>query len=71
MGLGIDYILFFYEDRNFCKKKPYLWKITDEMKQAVAGLFIGGEHLPKEWVDSLQAKDKILQIVDRFYEQYK
>ena len=22
MGLGIDYILFFYEDRNFCKKKP-------------------------------------------------
>lgn len=35
MGLGIDYILFFYEDRNFCKKKPYLWKITDEMKQAV------------------------------------
>ena len=35
MGLGIDDILFFYEDRNFCKKKPYLWKITDEMKQAV------------------------------------
>lgn len=33
--MGIDYILFFYEDRNFCKKKPYLWKITDEMKQAV------------------------------------
>ena len=38
---------------------------------SLAGLFIGGEHLPKEWVDSLQAKDKILQIVDRFYEQYK
>ena len=35
MGLGIDYILFFYEDRNFCGKKPYLWKITDEMKEAV------------------------------------
>lgn len=35
MGLGIDYILFFYEDRNFCGKKPYLWKITDEMKGAV------------------------------------
>ena len=34
-GLGIDYVLFFYEDRNFCKKKPYLWKITDEMKEAV------------------------------------
>ena len=38
---------------------------------SLAGLFIGGEHLPKEWVDSLQAKDNILQIVDRFYEQYK
>lgn len=38
---------------------------------SLAGLFIGGENLPKEWVDSLQAKDKILQIVDRFYEQYK
>ena len=38
---------------------------------SLAGLFIGGEHLPKEWADSLQAKDKILQIVDRFYEQYK
>ena len=35
MGLGIDYILFFYEDRNFCKKKAYLWKITDEMKERV------------------------------------
>lgn len=35
MGLGIDYILFFYEDRNFCGKKAYLWKITDEMKEAV------------------------------------
>lgn len=35
MGLGIDYVLFFYEDRNFCKKKPYLWKITEEMKEAV------------------------------------
>lgn len=38
---------------------------------SLAGLFIGGDNLPKEWVDSLQAKDKILQIVDRFYEQYK
>ena len=35
MGLGIDYVLFFYEDRNFCTKKAYLWKITDEMKAAV------------------------------------
>ena len=35
MGLGIDYILFFYEDRNFCGKKAYLWKITDEMKEKV------------------------------------
>lgn len=35
MGLGIDYVLFFYEDRNFCGKKPYLWKITDEMKEEV------------------------------------
>ena len=35
MGLGIDYVLFFYEDRNFCKKKAYLWKITDEMREAV------------------------------------
>lgn len=35
LGLGIDYILFFYEDRNFCNKKPYLWKITDEMKEEV------------------------------------
>ena len=37
LGLGIDYILFFYEDRNFCSKKPYLWKITDEMKEEVKG----------------------------------
>lgn len=35
MGLGIDYVLFFYEDRNFCRKKAYLWKITDEMKARV------------------------------------
>ena len=35
MGLGIDYVLFLYEDRNFCKKKAYLWKITEEMKEAV------------------------------------
>ena len=35
MGLGIDYVLFFYEDRNFCRKKVYLWKITEEMKEAV------------------------------------
>ena len=35
MGLGIDYVLFFYEDRNFCGKKAYLWKITDEMKDTV------------------------------------
>lgn len=35
MGLGIDYVLFFYEDRNFCGKKAYLWKITDEMKATV------------------------------------
>lgn len=35
MGLGIDYVLFLYEDRNFCKKKLYLWKITDEMKERV------------------------------------
>ena len=35
MGLGIDWVLFIYEDRNFCKKKLYLWKITDEMKEKV------------------------------------
>ena len=35
MGLGIDYVLFFYEDRNFCNKKAYLWRITDDMKEAV------------------------------------
>lgn len=35
MGLGIDYVLFLYEDRNFCKKKAYLWKITEEMKERV------------------------------------
>ena len=35
LGLGIDYILFFYEDRNFCGKKPYLWKITPEMRDTV------------------------------------
>ena len=35
MGLGIDYVLFLYEDRNFCSKKAYLWKITDEMKAKV------------------------------------
>nr|WP_314462707.1 hypothetical protein [uncultured Clostridium sp.] len=35
MGLGIDYVLFFYEDRNFCGKKAYLWKISDEMKEKV------------------------------------
>ena len=37
MGLGIDYVLFFYEDRNFCGKKAYLWKITDEWKETVQG----------------------------------
>lgn len=35
MGLGIDYVLFLYEDRNFCNKKAYLWKITDAMKEKV------------------------------------
>jgi CRISPR/Cas system-associated exonuclease Cas4 (RecB family) len=35
LGLGIDHVLFLYEDRNFCRKKAYLWKITDEMKERV------------------------------------
>lgn len=35
MGLGIDWVLFIYEDRNFCRKKIYLWRITDEMKERV------------------------------------
>lgn len=35
MGLGIDWVLFLYEDRNFCRKKAYLWKITEEMKEWV------------------------------------
>lgn len=35
MGLGMDYILFFYEDRNFLAHKPYLVKVTDEMRQEV------------------------------------
>jgi hypothetical protein len=35
MGLGIDYILFFYEDRNFLQHKPFLWKIPQELKDYV------------------------------------
>lgn len=31
--LGIDDIIFLYEDRNYCIKKPYLFHITQEMKQ--------------------------------------
>lgn len=29
-GLGINYVLFFYEDRNFMKKKAFLYEITEE-----------------------------------------
>jgi len=32
-GLGIDKVIFLYEDRNLCNKKCYLVDITDEMKQ--------------------------------------
>lgn len=35
MGLGIDYILYMYEDRNFMKKHVILYKIKDEDKQYI------------------------------------
>lgn len=35
MAMGIDEILFFYEDRNFMKKKAYLYKVTDEDKDYI------------------------------------
>lgn len=35
MGLGIDYVLYLYEDRNFLKTHVMLYKITDEDKQYI------------------------------------
>lgn len=35
MGLGLDYVLFLYEDRNFTQKKIYLWKVEDEIKEEI------------------------------------
>lgn len=35
LGLGLRYVLFFYEDRNFTAHKLYFVEITDEMKQMV------------------------------------
>lgn len=32
ISMGIDYVLFFYEDRNFLKKKAFLYHITEEDK---------------------------------------
>lgn len=35
MCLGVDYILFFYEDRDFTSHFPILYKVTDEDKRVV------------------------------------
>lgn len=35
MALGLDEVLFMYEDRNFLKKKLFLYKVTDEDKKEV------------------------------------
>jgi len=35
MGLGIDYVLYLYEDRNFLKTHVILYKISDEDKQYI------------------------------------
>lgn len=35
ISMGIDYVLFFYEDRNFLKKKAFLYHVTEEDKQQI------------------------------------
>lgn len=35
IAMGIDYVLFFYEDRNFLKKKAFLYHITEEDKKSI------------------------------------
>jgi CRISPR/Cas system-associated exonuclease Cas4 (RecB family) len=34
-GIGINNVLFFYEDRNFTTKKPFIVSVTDEMRARV------------------------------------
>lgn len=38
---------------------------------SLAGLYYGLNGIPKEWINSLQNKEFINSICDRFYEQYK
>ena len=35
MAMGIDHVVFFYEDRNFLNKKIFLYTVTEEDKQEV------------------------------------
>lgn len=58
MGLGIDYVLFLYEDRNFCKKKAYLWKITDEMRERVQAKIHTVNHAVKTGVPPVKDDSK-------------
>jgi RecB family exonuclease len=37
MALGIDEVIFLYEDRDNCSKKAYYVEVTDAMKQDIAG----------------------------------
>ncbi len=58
MGLGIDYVLFLYEDRNFCRKKLYLWKITEEMKELVRAKINTVNNAVKTGVPPTKNEDK-------------
>lgn len=38
MCLGIDDVMFFYENRDFCTKKAFLMHVTDEQRTSLRGL---------------------------------
>lgn len=60
MSLGIDYVLFFYEDRNFLKKKAFLYKVTEEDKRNVLKKIEDVEKALEEGVPPVKELDKCL-----------
>lgn len=60
MGLGMDYVLFLYEDRNFLGHKLFLWKVTDELKEYVLNRTEKGEWFVQNDIVPPAERDKCM-----------
>lgn len=65
--LGIDEVIFLYENRDLCQKKAYYIEVTDELKQAVLNQI----HEVTMCVDNQQLPPKTTVKRDCTYCQYK